>query len=64
MILLNNLNDKIREAVYHFWLTRDEQLKKQKTSIKQDYGARSAVTGGKQMAAFERLAAQIALFVN
>lgn len=61
MIKINNLDEKIREAVYHFWLTRDEQLKKQKTSIKQDYGARSAVTGGKQMAGFERLAAKIAL---
>lgn len=61
MIQLNNLNQKVRESVYHFWVTRDEQLKKQRTSIKQDYGGRSAVTGGKQMAAFERLAAKIAL---
>lgn len=64
MIQINNLDEKIRESVYHFWLTRDEQLKKQKTSLKQDYGARSAVTGGKQMAAFERLATKIALFVK
>lgn len=61
MIQLSNLTENIREAVYLFWLTRDEQLNKQKTSRKKDYGARSAVTGGKQMFGFERLAARIAL---
>jgi len=40
------------EAVRFFWQTRDSQTRKQDTDGKTDQGARSAVTGGKQMDGF------------
>lgn len=47
-----NLNDKVKEAVKFFWTTRIKQAEQQATSGKTDQGARSAVTGGKQMDGF------------
>jgi hypothetical protein len=40
------------KAVSHYWRTREAQAKKQTASGRPDYGARSAVTGGAQMAGF------------
>jgi hypothetical protein len=51
-----DLNEKLRDAVKHFWTTRDNQALKQgsKTGHK-DAGARGAVTGGAQMNGFVNL---------
>jgi hypothetical protein len=44
---------RLRNAVAHFWKTRDSQTKKQiMESSSRDQGSRSAVTGGKQMDGF------------
>ncbi len=48
---------EIKEAIVHFWATRDKQNNLRK---KRDQGLRSAVTGGKQLDAFITLAAKIA----
>lgn len=56
-----NIDKRIREAVQIFWGTRKQQELKQKKAGKSDAGSRSAVTGGKQMTGFERLAADIAI---
>ena len=55
-----DLAQELRAAVAHFWKTRSSQGKKQggKTGAK-DAGARSMVTGGKQMDGFIRLFARI-----
>lgn len=61
MTVLNNLDRLLQDAVNYFWSTRTRQTEKQKASGKNDSGSRSAVTGGKQMLAFEQLVASIAL---
>ncbi|OHD57658.1 MAG: restriction endonuclease [Spirochaetes bacterium GWF1_51_8] len=50
---MNNINLSIKEAIIHFWKTRDLQNVNQggKNGIK-DYGNRSAVTGGAQLDGF------------
>lgn len=45
----------LSQAVRHFWVTRNGQSQKQKDSGRSDQGARSAVTGGKQMDGFVEL---------
>lgn len=53
---MNNLNERLAEAVRHFWRTRQEQAGKQGTRTGQkDAGFRSAVTGGAQMDGFVNL---------
>ncbi len=56
MALDSNLDEKLREAIKHFWGTRKKQSKKQgaKTGAR-DAGARTAVTGGRQMDGFVSL---------
>ena len=49
------LQQKVAIAVKYFWATRDGQTKKQSVAGRQDQGARSAVTGGKQMDGFVNL---------
>lgn len=50
---MSNYDPQLREAVKHFWSTRDRQSELQgATSGVRDTGARSAVTGGKQMDGF------------
>lgn len=49
---VRELSRKIRNAVSHYWMTREAQGSKQKTDGKTDQGARSAVTGGAQMDGF------------
>lgn len=55
MLLPNDLEKRIQNAVKYFWLTRDKQLEQQAQSGKVDQGLRSAVTGGKQMDGFVEL---------
>src|SRR5688572_13235170 len=53
---MRDLDNGIREAVRHFWMTRDQQSTRQGGGDEgRDRGARSAVTGGKQMDGFIRL---------
>lgn len=53
---MRDLDSGIREAVRHFWMTRDQQSTRQGSADEaRDRGARSAVTGGRQMDGFTRL---------
>jgi hypothetical protein len=53
MNLSGNFDEQLREAIKHFWETRNVQAKKQGLlSGTRDAGARSAVTGGAQMDGF------------
>ena len=56
MALDSALEQKLRSAIKHFWTTRKSQSKKQgaKTGTR-DAGARTAVTGGRQMDGFVSL---------
>lgn len=45
----------LRDAIRHFWLTRQQQSTRQGDANDRDRGSRSAVTGGKQMDGFVRL---------
>jgi len=45
-----DLGPRLSEAVRHFWTTRENQARKQGSSSgRKDYGARGAVTGGRQL---------------
>jgi len=57
--ILKNLSERVRKAVAHYWLTRENQAKKQETSGRADQGLRSAVTGGAQMDGFIALMTEI-----
>ena len=61
MTTFNNLDRLIKEAIAQFWDIRYRQIEKQKAGNKSDVGFRGAVTGGKQMSGFEKIAAEIAL---
>lgn len=57
---MDNLDERVREAVRHFWLTRKRQAKNQgRNSGTKDYGSRTAVTGGKQIDGFIWLMADL-----
>ena len=57
---MDNLQDRVRAAVSHFWRTRRRQSQKQgRGTGKKDYGSRGAVTGGKQIDGFIRLLADL-----
>lgn len=49
---MRDLEQGIRDAVRHFWNTRQQQSTRQGDDEGRDRGARSAVTGGKQMDGF------------
>src|SRR5258706_16145919 len=49
---------KVGRAVRHFWETREGQGQRQGRSGERDRGARSAVTGGKQLDGFVTLVAE------
>src|SRR5450759_30649 len=51
MALDPELEGKLRKAIRHFWTTRETQAKKQGSKT----GARTAVTGGRQMDGFVSL---------
>ena len=50
-----DLDAGVRDAIRHFWLTRQHQSTRQVEVDDRDRGARGAVTGGKQMDGFVRL---------
>lgn len=52
------LESGVRDAVRHFWLTRQQQLNRLGVEGDRDRGSRAAVTGGKQMDGFVRLVRQ------
>ena len=52
---MRDLDAGVRAAVRHFWRTRKKQSTRQGNDDDRDRGARSAVTGGKQMDGFVRL---------
>jgi hypothetical protein len=49
----------LRDAVRHFWVTRQQQSSRQDEADDRDRGSRGAVTGGKQMDGFVRLVHQL-----
>jgi hypothetical protein len=55
---LNNLHERIANAVAHYWKTRSTQGSKQKNGGRTDQGLRGAVTGGAQMDGFIELLCQ------
>ena len=61
MMLPDDLDRRLSEAVARFWGTRKDQQKKQRRTGKEDQGLRGAVTGGAQMDGFALLIADLAL---
>lgn len=59
MLTERRIETGIAKAVRHFWRTRSGQAKKQQAAGQSDQGTRGAVTGGKQMDGFVRLARDI-----
>lgn len=57
--ILKNLTKRLTKAIAHYWLTRENQAKKQTSSGRTDHGLRSAVTGGAQMDGFINLITEI-----
>ncbi|OQB35310.1 MAG: Type-2 restriction enzyme PaeR7I [Candidatus Hydrogenedentes bacterium ADurb.Bin179] len=53
--IMDDMPDRIRKAVAHYWQTRTGQLERQRQTGKVDQGLRSAVTGGAQMDGFINL---------
>jgi len=50
---MENLDERVREAIRHFWTTRDRQANNQGAKTGQrDAGTRTAVTGGAQLDGF------------
>jgi hypothetical protein len=59
MALNPELDKRLRKAIRHFWSTRETQAQKQGlTSGTRDSGARTAVTGGRQMNGFISLVSE------
>lgn len=59
---MQNFHDGVARAVRHFWKTRQRQAKRQgSTGGRRDQGARTAVTGGKQMDGFVDLVRDLIL---
>lgn len=53
MALSPDLERRLRKAIKHFWTAREAQAKKQSSKTgARDSGARTAVTGGRQMDGF------------
>lgn len=50
--MLRDLPGRVAGAVSHYWMTRENQARKQESSGRADQGLRSAVTGGAQMDGF------------
>src|SRR3984893_8731478 len=56
MALNSDLEKRLRQAIRHFWATRETQAQKQGSKTgSRDSGARTAVTGGRQMDGFVSL---------
>jgi len=58
---MRELDARIRDAVRHFWETRQDQSARQGNQDDRDRGGRSAVTGGKQMDGFVKLVRDLLL---
>ena len=56
---MRDLEQRVRGAVRHFWLTRQQQATRQQGGTDRDRGSRGAVTGGKQMDGFIDLVRQL-----
>lgn len=56
---MGNQDARVQAAVRHFWLTRNTQVRDQVERGAIDQGARSAVTGGKQMDGFVNIVRDI-----
>src|SRR5260370_31991049 len=56
---MRDLDSGLRDAVRHFWLTRQRQSTRQGKTEDRDRGARGAVTGGKQMDEFIRIVREL-----
>jgi len=54
-----DIEERIRQAVSHYWATRTAQQHRQQKSGRVDQGLRSAVTGGAQMDGFIQLFTEI-----
>lgn len=61
---MRDLEHDLRKAVRHFWMTRRRQATHQGDENDRDRGARSAVTGGKQMDGFVQLVFDMLLIAN
>lgn len=59
--ILAELPKYTREAVRFYWLTRSQQLEKQRQAGGSDQGLRSAVTGGAQMNGFIELLTKLVI---
>jgi Restriction endonuclease XhoI len=56
MALNPDLEKRLRQAIKHFWTTRETQSQSQGSKTgSRDAGARTAVTGGRQMDGFVSL---------
>lgn len=51
----------VKQAIEHFWATRNQQISRQKKGRRIDQGNRGAVTGGKQLDGFIELLAKAAV---
>ena len=56
---MQDLDAGLRDALRHFWLTRQQQSTRQGDPDDRDRGSRGAVTGGKQMDGFVRLVREL-----
>jgi hypothetical protein len=61
---MRDLDAGVRDAVRHFWLTRQQQATRQGEPDDRDRGARGAVTGGKQMDGFVQLVRHLLVASN
>ncbi len=59
--MLEDLDERFRQAVQAFWDARERQQQKQMASGRIDAGTRGAVTGGTQMGALEVLLTDVLL---
>lgn len=59
---MRDYRDDLSKAITHFWNTRERQSKRQGSATdRRDQGARSSVTGGKQLDGFVELIHDIAV---
>lgn len=56
--------EDIKNAIIHFWTTRNKQINDQKVRQIRDQGNRGAVTGGKQLDGFINLLKKISIDVG
>jgi hypothetical protein len=61
---MRDIDEGIRDAIRHYWNTRQQQSTRQGDKDNRDRGARSAVTGGKQMDGFVRLVYNLLIDAN